>query len=132
MKVEASVTRTINEEGNQVLTVEGVVLSDTQQGVLPAGKEYEATPNHFEVKGGALHFSFSVEAREPEVPVAVPKLPTELTPHEQEEEFLKQQLADPNLDAVSKQNIEEKLGIPTTPDSVSEGVGAETPKDAAV
>lgn len=128
MKVEAKVSRTINEAGNQKLTIEGEVLSDTQQGVLPAGKVYDAEPGYFEVRGGSLFFSFSVEARDGEEAVPEPKLPSQLTPHEQSQLDLQQKLNNPDLDEVSKSNILQKLDVQPVEDVVS----TETPADAAV
>jgi len=120
MKVEAAVTRIINERGNQVLIVTGSVLSENAQGVLPEGKELAGEFLELSVKGGTCNFSFQVEAAEPAEKVEVPKLLTELTRQEQEDVFLKSQLADPNLDAVSRTTIEQKLG--STPAVVADKV----------
>jgi hypothetical protein len=125
MKVEAASDRKINEAGNQVLTVTGVVRSDTQQGVLPAGKDYEIAGADFKVQNGELHFVFSVEAKEGDALAAVAKLPSELTPQEQEEAFLKSQLADPNLDETSRSNIEQKLGTGGAPEVVPATIPAQ-------
>lgn len=124
MKVDATVDRKINEEGNHVLIVTGEVLSDNQQGVLPAGKEYVIADAKFDLNFGTLKFSFSVEAKEPAVAIEVPKLLSELTSQEQDEAFFKSQLTDPSLDETSKFNIQQKLAeVP----AVAE---VETPGDA--